>query len=618
MKLHHTIVLLLSLCLVSDSSLASAFPIAAYPQRSIGASVFQTQALAQELTGSRFPETAINADHGFARVVGAERHWVDPPSSKLYTRAEQRIADEVAQLPQVQEGKGALISMDGFSGVGKSETAKGSAMHLQHRFRNIRFIVVGRDGDMKLPLWRHAHEKLVVGGSLTAEEEAQVDPGLRQKIIPGHEFTYENEFYVNSQTLTTLRKIRDFIDSPNKSWRELTILIDAYDRVKQRSFLVPLTIRRGDVVIVEGNYINEEEFKDFFDLRFRLTDTFERIKRRFFTSREGKVPPARFELLRRFYPLGIVPSQKAYAQRTRASIHREFDLNPATPANVVDEPGTLLFACHLEFRGYKIFGEVNGERTELDLTSAENYVFHLLEESVFHHSDERVHIQHDFLIGNWPVPVDAEYSNLKKVILELIKNSREAVMKTGKDSGSMYFEAKILDDMLILIGKDDGVGLQGADRNRLFTEGYSSKEDEDSQMMEIGLGLFYSRQFVENVLHGMIDLVDNATDLRQGSGATVVIQIPLKENIDAHGTPSMVKQVLYKFLGVMSVVIAMILVFSGGWILHDYSVLISWIYYLVGVVIAMIGTLFLLYPDLPIRYSKTYYSRPEANSHTSA
>ncbi|MEY1662590.1 sensor histidine kinase [Isoalcanivorax beigongshangi] len=118
-----------------------------------------------------------------------------------------------------------------------------------------------------------------------------------------------------------------------------------------------------------------------------------------------------------------------------------------------------------------------------------------------------------------PLPlVYADRVLLEQVLLNLLRNAIEANREAHPTSRSRVELAAWLDDsgdMLIEV-RDQGPGLTGDDRNRIFTPFYTRKAE------GLGLGLSMSRTIIEG-FGGALDLAD-----RPGPGLTFRCRLPVR------------------------------------------------------------------------------------------
>ena len=83
--------------------------------------------------------------------------------------------------------------------------------------------------------------------------------------------------------------------------------------------------------------------------------------------------------------------------------------------------------------------------------------------------------------------VNADYNRMKQVLINILKNSTEALSDNGKIDIKSYIE----NNKLITIIKDNGHGMDKETINNLFTPFYSKKS------FGTGLGLCLSKEIIE-------------------------------------------------------------------------------------------------------------------------
>jgi hypothetical protein len=130
------------------------------------------------------------------------------------------------------------------------------------------------------------------------------------------------------------------------------------------------------------------------------------------------------------------------------------------------------------------------------------------------------------------------------VLRELQKNAGRAIEDSGRKEGQLEVTASLQGDHFILNLTDDGKGLAAIDpkmslaqiKEWIFEEGTSTKDDEDEQMMDIGMGLYEVRRFIERGIGNgaAITALDNKQDLGLKQGVTFRIEIPLELHREAY------------------------------------------------------------------------------------
>ena len=109
--------------------------------------------------------------------------------------------------------------------------------------------------------------------------------------------------------------------------------------------------------------------------------------------------------------------------------------------------------------------------------------------------------------------VNGDENQLFSVVLCLIRNGVEAVKKAG--GGEVSIDSSVIDGRVILSVKDEGVGIEDDDRERIFNPFFTTKADQGS-----GLSLATSREII--VRHGGQIRVESEV----GKGATFTVVLP--------------------------------------------------------------------------------------------
>jgi two-component system sporulation sensor kinase B len=115
------------------------------------------------------------------------------------------------------------------------------------------------------------------------------------------------------------------------------------------------------------------------------------------------------------------------------------------------------------------------------------------------------------------VYINGDYNRLKQVFINLIKNAMEAI-PTNK-TGAVKFESKINANNLIIIIKDNGVGMNKEALNKIGEAFYTTKSN------GTGLGVKLSKEIIE-AHNGSIEYKSKIK-----VGTSVIITLPLKKSL---------------------------------------------------------------------------------------
>jgi len=120
------------------------------------------------------------------------------------------------------------------------------------------------------------------------------------------------------------------------------------------------------------------------------------------------------------------------------------------------------------------------------------------------------------------------------VVRELLVNAAQAIEETPERVGTVEMVASLEPGRVILAVSDTGAGFGAVHPEDLFKQGVTAwrtrVRDEQG-----GVGLHFSKEFVEQVLGGRISALDNERDLGRGPGATFRVEIPLKTAAEPSG-----------------------------------------------------------------------------------
>ncbi|MBU3914972.1 PAS domain-containing sensor histidine kinase, partial [bacterium] len=89
--------------------------------------------------------------------------------------------------------------------------------------------------------------------------------------------------------------------------------------------------------------------------------------------------------------------------------------------------------------------------------------------------------------------VSIEKAKLMHILINLIKNSKEAMIKTPRDERQLIFTVKADNEFACLSIKDTGHGIAKENLSRVFTRGFTTKEDGH------GFGLHSSMSYIESM-----------------------------------------------------------------------------------------------------------------------
>ena len=158
-------------------------------------------------------------------------------------------------------------------------------------------------------------------------------------------------------------------------------------------------------------------------------------------------------------------------------------------------------------------GRMELERSEFDVRSALEYGLSLVRERATLH-DVELTIDCGPRIGS----IETDELRFKQVVVNLLSNA----VKFTPDGGTVLARARVVGDELVVSVADSGIGVQAADRERIFESfqqgGRGSTSEEGT-----GLGLTLSRRIVE-LMGGRLWL-----DSAVGEGSTFSFSVPLRD-----------------------------------------------------------------------------------------
>jgi len=112
--------------------------------------------------------------------------------------------------------------------------------------------------------------------------------------------------------------------------------------------------------------------------------------------------------------------------------------------------------------------------------------------------------------------VTADERKVKQIVFNLLSNA----VKFTRDGGSVTIEAARADSEVQVAVRDTGIGIDEADRERIFQEFQQASRDPERSREGTGLGLTLTKRFVE--LHGGRIWVES----EPGKGSTFTFTLP--------------------------------------------------------------------------------------------
>jgi len=116
---------------------------------------------------------------------------------------------------------------------------------------------------------------------------------------------------------------------------------------------------------------------------------------------------------------------------------------------------------------------------------------------------------------------DWEYMADEEQFRVVIDNLLSNAVKFSPESGSIFVSLKNVGNQLIFDVRDEGPGVQAADKNNIFDAFYQGRPPEKGVIQGSGLGLSIVKEFVE-AHHGHIELVTDS------KGAHLRIELPME------------------------------------------------------------------------------------------
>ncbi|MEK7861249.1 MAG: ATP-binding protein, partial [Chloroflexota bacterium] len=115
--------------------------------------------------------------------------------------------------------------------------------------------------------------------------------------------------------------------------------------------------------------------------------------------------------------------------------------------------------------------------------------------------------------------IEADERKVKQVVVNLMSNA----VKFTPDGGRVDVVARRESEEVEVAVRDNGIGIDPADRERIFEEFQQARRDPERSREGTGLGLTLSKRFVE--LHGGRIWVESAP----GAGSTFTFRLPVRQ-----------------------------------------------------------------------------------------
>lgn len=117
----------------------------------------------------------------------------------------------------------------------------------------------------------------------------------------------------------------------------------------------------------------------------------------------------------------------------------------------------------------------------------------------------------NYSICNEEVYINGDYNRLKQVLVNVIKNAKEAI----KSNGIVSLETKKIKNNYVILIKDNGIGINKEDLKKVGTAFYTTKKN------GTGLGVCFSKEIIEKHNGVMLYLS------KPGKGTSVKIILPI-------------------------------------------------------------------------------------------
>ena len=119
-----------------------------------------------------------------------------------------------------------------------------------------------------------------------------------------------------------------------------------------------------------------------------------------------------------------------------------------------------------------------------------------------------------------PVLIKMKSEELTQVIINLINNSKDAILQNDVNEGWIKISQKSLEDQLIIKVEDNGKGIRKDILTKIFDPYFTTKH----QFQGTGLGLYMSKTIIEKYLKGKLEVKNT----QSGAEFTIILKIPTR------------------------------------------------------------------------------------------
>ena len=185
-----------------------------------------------------------------------------------------------------------------------------------------------------------------------------------------------------------------------------------------------------------------------------------------------------------------------------------FDINNKNKANkYINIINQEIDRTLLLLKDFSNVSKINIKKEKMDISML---LFDVCDEASLMYTND---VKFNYTINENDVYIDGDYNRLKQVLINVLKNAKEAI----KSNGNVILTTKKTLKNYIIIIRDDGVGMDKETFNSLGKPFYTTKKN------GTGLGVCFSKEIIER--HNGIITYNS----KQNKGTTVKIILPLKK-----------------------------------------------------------------------------------------
>ena len=194
------------------------------------------------------------------------------------------------------------------------------------------------------------------------------------------------------------------------------------------------------------------------------------------------------------------------------------ELSKEDSKEFVDEIMTQVQYMTKTIDDFRAFIKPSISKSDFEIKEAIDELLRIIEHNIkYNYIDVEVNFQENrnYEISGYP-------NEFKQAILSIINNSRDGILKKREEEnieGKIKIDTFYKNDFIYISIKDNGIGIQKENLEKIFEPFFTSKKDGD------GFGLYMVKLIIEDKMNGIIEAIE------QENGANILIGIKKIGNI---------------------------------------------------------------------------------------